>query len=63
MTKRYLGSYGSSASITEHRDGTATLRIRIYSGKLVKNSTHKNFAAARAAMRRFGDCWAEARTA
>lgn len=63
MKKRFRGDYGSSASITEHGDGTATLRIRLGSGRLVKNSTHKNLNAARSAMQRFGDGWTEVKKA
>lgn len=51
MKKTYR-SYGCSASIAEHRDGTATLKVRDSFGKLIRNSEHKNFKAAEAAWRR-----------
>ena len=45
--------YGSTASITDKRDGTARLIIKTPHGTKVKDSTHKNRAAALAAWRRF----------
>lgn len=44
---------GTTASVTDHRDGTATLRIKLPTGKLVHNNVHKNHKAALAAWRRY----------
>lgn len=53
MTTYYKDFCGATASITEHKDGTATLKIRIPSGKLVHNKVHKNQKAAYSAWRRY----------
>lgn len=45
--------YGSTATITEHRDGTATLKIWIYTGKLVQNTTHKSFKGAKISLGKY----------
>lgn len=48
--KTYLkGDYGVTGSITAHRNGTATLRVRLWNGKLVRNSTHASPTAAKSA--------------
>lgn len=46
-------SYGCTATITDNPDGTARLVVNTQHGKTVKDSTHKNRAAALAAWRRF----------
>ena len=51
--KTTLKSYGCTATITEKPDGTARLVVKTQHGKTVKDSTHKNRAAALAAWRRF----------
>lgn len=52
--KTYMkGDYGTTASITDLADGRARLIVRAYNGQKVKDSTHKNRAAAKAAWRRY----------
>ena len=46
---------GCTASIADKPDGTARLIVRTPDGRKVKDSTHKNRAAAVAAWRRFCD--------
>ena len=43
----YELSYKGTASITEHRNGTATLKICDYLGRTVQKTTHKSFRGAR----------------
>lgn len=45
--------YGCVATITDKRDGTAQLVIKMYTGKKVHNKIHTNRKAAYAAWRRF----------
>ena len=51
--KVIYSDYDTIATITDHRDGTATLKIKIYTGKVVHNKVHKNHKAALAAWRRY----------
>ncbi len=52
--KTYLkGDYGTTASITDNKDGTARLVIRRYDGHKVQDTTHKSHAGALASWRRF----------
>jgi hypothetical protein len=53
IMKTFHKDYLCSASITDKADGTARLIIRIHNGKKVKDSIHKNRAAAYSAWRRF----------
>lgn len=50
MTTYYKDFCGATASITEHKDGTATLKV--CAGGKRKTSKHKNKKAALAAWRR-----------
>ena len=45
--------YGCIATITDKKDGSASLVVRNQIGKKVKESTHKNRLSALAAWRRF----------
>lgn len=51
--KTYHKDHGCTATIADKPNGTAHLVIKNQYGKTVKNSTHKNRAAAYAAWRRF----------
>lgn len=51
--KTTFTDYGTVATITEHKDGTATLKIKIYTGKIVHNKVHASRNAAVAAWRRY----------
>ena len=51
--KTTFKDYGCTATITNHRDGTATLKIKAYTGKVVHNKVHASYKAAVAAWRRF----------
>lgn len=51
--KTTFRDYGTTASITNHRDGTATLKIKLPTGKVVHNKVHASHKAAVAAWRRF----------
>ena len=51
MKKRFRDFCGASANIVVHRDGTATLTVKV-GGKRHK-SEHKNYNAARAAWYRW----------
>lgn len=53
MAKTF-SSYGCRATITKHRDGTATLKVKVYDGTVIHNKVHKNYNAALAAWRRMG---------
>ena len=53
MTK-YYKNYGVTASITEHKDGTATLRTSIVGGKKTSKK-YKNAKSAYNAWRRMCD--------
>ena len=57
MKTYYRDFYGSTASITEHKDGTATLRICNAYGKQVFRATFKTVRGAKISMGRQGDCW------
>lgn len=52
--KQYLNDFqsGATASITEHRDGTATLRISI-NGSRYSKKEYKSVKSAKAAWYRF----------
>lgn len=50
--RKHYSSYGCTASITGKSDGTAVLMIKDSLGRIVRNSTHKNFKAAEDAWRR-----------
>lgn len=49
----YKLAYGSTASITEHRNGTATLKICDYLGRTVQRTTHKSFNGARISLGKY----------
>ena len=51
--KAVFKDYGTTATITDHRDGTATLKIKIYTGKVVHNKVHKSHKAAVVAWKRY----------
>lgn len=51
--KTYHKEYGCTATITDKKDGSASLVIKNQLGKKVKESTHKSRSAAVAAWRRF----------
>jgi len=51
--KTYHKDLGSTASITDRRDGTATLVIRDPMGRKVHNKIHANRKSALAAWRRY----------
>lgn len=51
--KTFFKDYGVTASITNQQDGTATLKIKLPTGKVVHNKVHKSYKAAVAAWRRF----------
>lgn len=56
--KRYFRDfYGCRATIAERRDGAAVLTV--YAGGKRTRGVHKNYAAARSAMRRMSDGWVE----
>ena len=46
-------AYGTVATISDKRDGTARLVIKIYTGKKVHDKTHANRKAALAAWYRY----------
>lgn len=52
MRTAYKDYYGSTASITDHRDGTATLKI-VYSGKIIRNKKYASRKSAYNAWWRF----------
>ena len=49
-TTYYKLDYGTSASIAEHRNGTATLRIKLYTGQLVENKKYNSIRGAKIAL-------------
>lgn len=51
--KTYYKEYGATASITDQKDGSATLVIRDHLGRKVHNKTHASRKAAYAAWRRY----------
>lgn len=52
MKKRFRDPYGCTATITIKADGTAHVISKTARGRTIRNSTHKNERAARAAMQR-----------
>lgn len=52
MKTYYNGYFGTTASITDKKDGTARLVVRNQYGQKTKDSVHKNRAAAQAAWRK-----------
>lgn len=59
MKKYYKDAYGSTASIEEHRDGSATLRVSNPSVKNKTELTYDTIRSAKNAMSHFSDCWTE----
>ena len=59
MKRFFTDFYGSTASITEHRDLSATLKIADAHGKPVFGKVYGSYTAARRALSRYGDCWKE----
>lgn len=59
MKTYYHDSYGCTASITEHKDGTATLRISDPYGKRIFRATFTSLRGAKISMGRQSDCWTE----
>lgn len=58
MSKRYYRDiYGATASIEEHRDGSATLRAQAGLARTVKR--YSSSKGARIAMGRMSDGWRE----
>lgn len=57
MKTYYKDSYGCTASITEHKDGTATLRISDPYGRKIFRATFTSVRGARISMGRQSDCW------
>ena len=53
MKTYHKSFYGTTASITDNRDGTARLIVRDQYGRKVKDSIHKNRKAALAAWYRY----------
>ena len=49
----YELSYKTTASITEHRNGTATLKVCDYLGRTVQKTTHKSFKGARISLGKY----------
>lgn len=59
MKTYYRDSYGCTASITEHRDGTATLRICDPYGHRIFRATFTSVRGAKISMGRQSDCWSK----
>ena len=57
MKKYYKDFYGCTASIEEHRDGSATLRM--VAGNTRTEKTYKSVRGARVAMGKLSDGWRE----
>ena len=57
MKTYYRDFYGSTASITEHKNGTATLRICDPYGKQVFRATFTSVRGAKISLGKQGDCW------
>lgn len=57
MKTYYLDFYGNTASITEHRDGTATLRVCDPYGKRVFRATFTSIRGAKISLGKQSDCW------
>ena len=57
MKQYYRNIYGSTASITINRDGTAKLVVKDGHGETVQNKAYQTERGAKAAMNRYGDCW------
>lgn len=57
MKTYYRDFYGSTASVTEHKDGTATLKICDSYGKQVFRATFTNIRGAKISLGKQGDCW------
>ena len=57
MKTYYKDFYGSTASITEHKDGTATLKICDPYGKRVFRATFTSLRGAKISLGKQGDCW------
>lgn len=57
MKTYYRDSYGCTASITEHRDGTATLRVSDPYGKRVFRATFKSLRGAKISLGKQSDGW------
>ena len=55
MKHYYRDFYGASASIEEHRNGSATLRT--YCAGQRTKKTYSSFRGARIAMGKMSDCW------
>ena len=57
MKTYYRDAYGCTASITEHRDGTATLRVCDPYGKQVFRATFTSAKGAKISLGRQSDGW------
>ena len=57
MKTYYRDFYGCTACITEHKDGTATLRISDPYGKRVFRATFTSLRGAKISMGKQSDCW------
>ena len=57
MKTYYRDSYGCTASITEHKDGTTTLCISDPHGKRIFRATFTSLRGAKISMGRQSDCW------
>lgn len=53
MKTYYKGLYGASASVTDKKDGTARLIVRIYNGQKVLDKVYKTRKGAVTAWSRF----------
>jgi hypothetical protein len=56
MKTYYKDSYGHTASIEGHRNGTATLRLVSSVGKRTKKE-YDTVRGAKCAMGKYSDCW------
>lgn len=54
MQTYHKGCYGCTASITDKRDGTAQLIVKLGNGKKMHDKVHKNRNAALSAWYRMG---------
>lgn len=59
MKRLFHDVYGCGASLTVHRDRTATLIIRTQRGALILRRTYGSERGARIAMGMYSDSWTE----
>ena len=57
MKTYYRDAYGCTASITEHKNGTATLKISDPYGKRIFRATFTSLRGAKISLGKQSDCW------